>query len=85
MAVSARQHIFLNGLLYVKNSKFHRSSFNNNTNVQYRAYDENLNCKYIWENILLLILGSFGIFSDLNFFSISSIDKRFFRANHGFM
>ena len=47
MAVSAGQHIFLNCLLFVNDSNFHRSSFNKSTNVQYWACGEKKisNCK----------------------------------------
>ena len=55
MAVSARQHIFLNGLLYVEDSKFHRSSFNKNTNVQYWACGEKKtsNCKCFAKTVFI--------------------------------
>lgn len=40
MAVSARDHMFLNNLLYVDNCKYHRSRFNANGNIQYWVCSE---------------------------------------------
>ena len=54
MAISARDHIFLNGLLYVENSKFHRSSFNKKTNVQYSIWrKKNSNCKCFAKTVFI--------------------------------
>ena len=63
MAISAREHIFLNGLLYVENSKFHRSSFNKKTNVQYWAYGEkkNSNCKCFAKTVFISTISNESI------------------------
>ena len=55
MAISVREHICLYGLLYVENSKFHRSSFNKKTNVHYWAYREkkNSNCKCFAKTVFI--------------------------------